>query len=426
MSKGPSFIIKPMVLLGIIFVTITGGGTLVWTIFLMNYLNATPEQTRSLVTGVMPIGIVSGLLILLMVTKILNKTFKVFLQATNKVADGDLTSNVIFPTKDVFGRMATAFNKMTADIRETVKQASVAANNVATESQQVSVATEEAMAAIEQISSAIQQIVGGTQGQAYQLNETLQITRDLSAAVQQIAANSQTAHTSSLNASKLAQKGADEVERAVLKMNTISDTVKHSAEVVKTLNERSGQIGEIVNLITSIADQTNLLALNAAIEAARAGEHGRGFAVVADEVRKLAEGSGKAAQQIGDLIKEIQTETSMAVNAMVVGSNEVEEGVVIASEAQQALKEIVDTVENTVRMVQEISSAAQQQSAGITQVVQAVDKVNNIAQQVSVAVQQVSASTQQQMDTNEQITRNCQRLAHVSDDLRNRIAKFKI
>lgn len=426
MSKGPSFFIKPMVRLGIIFVAITGGGTLVWTIFLMNYFGATPEQTKQLVTGVMPIGVISGLLILFMVTRMLERIIKVFLRATDQVADGDLTEEIYFPTKDVFGRMANAFNKMVADIRETVRQAASTAENVATESQQVSVATEEATAAIEQISAAIQQIVGGTQGQAFQLNETLQITRDLSAAVQQIAANSQTAHFSSQNASKLAIKGAGEVERAVDKMNVISETVKNSAQVVKTLNERSEQIGEIVNVITSIADQTNLLALNAAIEAARAGEHGRGFAVVADEVRKLAEGSGTAAQQIGDLIKEIQTETGLAVKAMVKGSTEVEEGVVIASDAQQALKEIVDTVENTVLMVQEISTAAQQQSAGIAQVVQAIDKINNIAQQVSTAIQQVSASAQQQMNTNEQVTLNAQRLAYASDELRDKISRFKV
>lgn len=426
MSKGPSFRIKPMVRLGLIFVAITGGGTLVWTLFLMHYFGATPEQTKQLVTGVMPVGVISGLLILYMVTRILKSIFQVFLQATNRVAEGDLTGEIYFPTKDVFGRMATAFNKMVKDIRDTVQQSASTANNVACESQQVSDATQEATAALQQISAAIQQIMGGTQGQAYQLNETLQVMRDLSAAVQQIAASSQNAHGASQNASRLAIKGANEVERAVLKMNSISETVKRSAQVVKTLNERSEQIGEIVNVITSIADQTNLLALNAAIEAARAGEHGRGFAVVADEVRKLAEGSGKAAQQIGDLIKEIQSETGMAVNAMVVGSKEVEEGVVIASEAQQALKEIVETVESTVDIVQEISTAAQQQSAGITQVVQSIDKINNIAQQVSSAVQQVSASAQQQMNTNEQVTLNAQRLAEAAEELRKKITKFKV
>jgi len=424
MSK-KQFKIKPLVQLGIIFIAITGGGTLIWTAFLLYYFNASPDQIRKLATVVAPIGICFGLFMLLLVNRMLVRIFEIFSEVIGKVADKDLTQKIYFPTKDVFGRMASAFNKMIEDIRLTIHQNMETARMVAVESNQVSQAVEQASASIQQISAAIQQIVGGTQGQAYQLNETLQITRDLSAAVQQIAANSQAAHTASQNASELAGKGAGEVEKAVRKMNKISDTVSESALVVKTLNERSEQIGEIVNVITSIADQTNLLALNAAIEAARAGEHGRGFAVVADEVRKLAEGSAKAAQQIGELIKQTQEETSKAVNSMVIGSKEVEEGVVVASQAQTALSEIVDTVNKTVRMVQEISTAAQQQSEGITQVVQSIDKVNNIAYQVSVAIQQVSASTQQQMNTNEQVNANASRLAQLAEELRERISKFK-
>ncbi|PKM82135.1 MAG: hypothetical protein CVU89_05670 [Firmicutes bacterium HGW-Firmicutes-14] len=426
MSKGQSFKMKPLVRLGIIFISITGGGTLIWTAFLLYYFKATPEQISTLFTGVAPIGVGFGLVLLLMVNRLLVRIFEIFLDVISKVADKDLTQKIVFPTKDVFGRMADAFNKMVEDIRMTIKQNMETAHMVASEANQVSIAVDQATASIQQISAAIQQIVGGTQGQAYQLNETLQITWDLSAAVQQIAANSQAAHTASQNASELACKGAEEVEKAVYKMNKISDTVSDSVQVVKTLNERSEQIGEIVNVITSFADQTNLLALNAAIEAARAGEHGRGFAVVADEVRKLAEGSAKAAQQIGDLIKEIQEETSRAVNAMVVGSEEVEEGVVIASQAQSALSEIVDTINKTARMVQEISTAAQQQSKGITQVVQAIDKVNNIAHQVSVATQQVSASTQQQMNTNEQVNANASRMAQFAEELRKRISNFRV
>ncbi len=426
MSRGQVIRIKPLIRIGFIFVTLTLGGTFLWTAFLLRYFNATSEQMYSLFITVAPFTLIIGLLMLFLVNRLLVRTFRVFLDSISKVADKDLTQEINFPTNDVFGKMADAFNKMVEDIRLTIRQNMETAQMVAFEANQVSAAVEEAASSVQQISAAIQQIAGGTQGQADQLNETLQVTRRLSSAVQQIADNSREAYCSSVNASELASKGAVEIEKAFEKMNTISETVADSALAVRNLNERSGQIGEILGVITGIADQTNLLALNAAIEAARAGEHGRGFAVVADEVRKLAEGSAAAAQQIGELVKEIQEETARAVNSMVDGSQEVEEGVVIATHAQKALTEIVGTVDRTVRMVQEISTAAEQQSKGITKVVDSIDKVSVIAHQVSEASQQVAASTQLQMNTNDQVNANASRLAQLAEKLRERISKFRV
>lgn len=425
MAKQGLLKFKPFVLLGLVFISITGGGTLVWTTFLLYYLKAPDELIMTLIATVIPIGILSGLGILLFVIKLLKNIIKPFLVATNKVAERDLTQELYFPSKDIFGEMSKAFNKMVADVRETIVQTADTADEVADEAKKVSIAVESTTAAIEQISAAIEQIASGTQRQAEQLVDTLQTVQELSAGVQQIAANSQGALASSKNAEGSAIKGAEQVGRAVEKMNAISTTVSDSTKAVQQLNQRSEHIGEIVNVITGIADQTNLLALNAAIEAARAGEHGRGFAVVADEVRKLAEGSGTAAQKIGELIKEIQTETASATGAMGVVSREVEEGVQIASSARMALEDIVSAVEVTDQMIQEISIAAQQQSEGIAQVVTAVDSVSGIAQQSSVATQQVYASVQQQMGANEQISVLSASLANLAGDLKQRIKSFR-
>lgn len=416
---------KPFVLLGIVFISITGGGTLVWTAFLLYYLKAPKDLTMTLIATVIPIGVIAGLAILLFVIKLLKSIIKPFLSATNRVAERDLTQKLYFPSKDIFGQMSQAFNKMVGDVRETIMQTADTADEVADEANKVSVAVESTTAAIEQISAAIEQIASGTQRQAEQLVETFQTVQELSAGVQQIAANSQAAFASSKNAASSAIKGAQQVGNAVEKISAIATTVGDSTKAVHQLNERSEHIGEIVNVITGIADQTNLLALNAAIEAARAGEHGRGFAVVADEVRKLAEGSGTAAQKIGDLIKEIQSQTATVTGAMGVVGREVEEGVKIASSAQVALEDIVSAVEVTDQMIQEISIAAQQQSEGIAQVVTAVDTVSGIAQQSSVATQQVSASIQQQMGANEQISVLSASLASLAGDLKQRIKSFQ-
>ena len=426
MSNGGFFRYKPFLRLAFVFILITGGGTLVWTSFLIKYLNATSEQITTLFIAVVPVGFFSGLLILLYVNQMLNNIIKPFLEANNKVAEGDLTHATNFPSNDIFGRMAIAFNKMVSDIREMVNQSSEIANGVASEAAQVSLAMEQAAASTEEISVAVEQIAGGNSRQAEQMMSTLHTIQELSGGVQQIAANSQLAFFNSKKAAVSAEKGAVEVERAVAKMHVIADTVSNSTRAVHKLNERSEHIGEIVNVITGLADQTNLVALNAAIEAARAGEYGRGFAVVADEVKKLAEGSGAAAQKIGELICEIRCETTNAAEAMAVGGREVNEGVAVACEAKKALQEIVQAVKETENMVQEISVATQQQSQGINQVVGAVDNVTAIAQQSSVAMQQVSASIQQQMNNNDKISIIAANLAGLAENLRGKINRFKI
>ena len=212
----------------------------------------------------------------------------------------------------------------------------------------------------------------------------------------------------------------------VEKMSRIYETVTASSAVVKKLGERSEQISEIINVITGIADQTNLLALNAAIEAARAGEAGRGFAVVAEEVRKLAEGSAKAADQIGRLIKEIQKETMEAVNAMQAGSKEVTEGRDVITKAGDALAEIIKVVENTASMVEQISAASQQMSAGTKQVVKSVDDIASTAEEAASATEEASASTEEMTASMQEMSASAQELAEMAVNLRDVVGKFKV
>jgi len=185
------------------------------------------------------------------------------------------------------------------------------------------------------------------------------------------------------------------VSQAIDGMNRISASVMESARTIETLGKSSDEIGEIIAVIYDIADQTNLLALNAAIEAARAGEQGRGFAVVADEVRKLAERTTKATKEIASMIKSIQSDTDGAVKSMSAGTEEVEKGVSLVNQAGGSLDQIVEVVASVTDMIQQIATAAEEQSAAAEEISTNVEAVATITKETATGANQSSVATQE-------------------------------
>ncbi|MGO8794573.1 MAG: methyl-accepting chemotaxis protein [Candidatus Sulfotelmatobacter sp.] len=341
------------------------------------------------------IGVVIAILIALSITGAISKMVAMIqeIEANNlAVADMEITS------EDEIGKASKALNSMKNNLRAVIQSMANAANQVASAS--------------EEISSGSTQSAESARSQSDQTHQAATAMQEMSSTVQQISENSQKASETSRQAAQAARQGGEVVQGTLASMRNIADATSKTAAQVTELGKSSEQIGKIIAVIDDIADQTNLLALNAAIEAARAGEQGRGFAVVADEVRKLAERTTKATKEIASMIESIQSETKNAVHAMELGNREVQVGVEKTSASGVALQEIIKMSENVGDMISQIATAATQQSA--------------TTEQINANVVQISSATQETSAAAEQTAKACQDLSSLAFDLQNLVNQFKL
>jgi len=304
------------------------------------------------------------------------------------VCEGDLTQKLKITTKDELSDICDRFNGFIDKLHGMISQ-------ISTTSNQVAVASGQLTSSAELISTGAEEVAG-------QSATVATAAEEMSATAADIAQNSQMAAEGAMRASSSATNGATVVDRTVLVMEQISLKVDESAKIVERLGGRSDQIGVIVATIEDIADQTNLLALNAAIEAARAGEQGRGFAVVADEVRALAVRTTRATKEIAEMIKAIQNETRMAVSVMELGVAQVETGTVEAANSGDALRDILVQVRDVAMQVNQIATAAEEQtsttreiSSNMQQITQVVEGSASGAHQTATAASQLHANAEE-------------------------------
>ena len=396
--------------------------------------------------------------------------------------EGDLTKRLRVEGKDEIAQLSARFNTFVGKVHDIVSQVAKAANLVTNSAQGVSATAEEvgctsqsisetmgmvavgsrdqsttirsSADAMERLNGAISEVAEGAQSQAITVEQTVALIQQINEAIDQVAVRAQKAAANGQEVANVAIAGGEQVQEAVGSINRIMVATERVADIVRQLGENSNQIGMIVETISDIAEQTNLLALNAAIEAARAGEQGRGFAVVADEVRKLAERSSKAAANISELINNTLQMTEHAVAAMNDGSQEVSEGAKLANQAGKALSAIESAITTIMTQVEDISNASRDMNQSSNEVVQAVTAVSAVTQQTTAAVEEMSASSnevmqqitqvaafseesvasanevastlQEQSASTEEMAASAEELVKMAEDLQGLVQRFKL
>ena len=317
----------------------------------------------------------------------------------DKFSNGDLTVRLQCEKHDeLITKLFTGFNNTVLKIKDTISK--------------VSEAVQAAASAANQISSSAEEMAAGAQEQSSQTAEVAAAVEQMTKTIVETTRNTENVSLASKQAGKTANEGGAVVNKTIEGMNRIEEVVRRSAETVQELGKSSDQIGDIAQVIDDIADQTNLLALNAAIEAARAGEQGRGFAVVADEVRKLAERTTKATKEIAEMIKRIQSDTYGAVDSMAKGKEEVEQGKQFALKAGDSLKEIINGANSVVDLVVQVAAASEEQSSTAEEISKNIEAINNVIHESAQGIQQIAMASED--------------LSKLTNNLQNIVSQFKI
>jgi methyl-accepting chemotaxis protein len=404
----------------------------------MEYQQDTMQGTIETVTGnvtavsVVIIGIsiaafVIGIAIAIFISRVISKPVQLVSRAAEEVANGNLAVEKInVKNKDEIGELAASFNAMTTNLRDLIFQVSSTSEQVASSAEEMMASADQTNAATNQVATAIQEVASGAELQGKNTEESSRAVGEMSVGIQKVAETTSTVAESASDTTRQAQYGHEALAKVINQMKSINQTTNETNTVIKDLDKKSAEIGKIIEVITGIADQTNLLALNAAIEAARAGEHGKGFAVVADEVRKLAELSRQSAKQISGLIEVIQKDTHSVVQMMNKGTVEIETGTQLVEDTGKTFNEILKSIENVSSEIQEVSAISEEMSASVQQVNASIEEVTRIARDSVASTAEIASATEEQMASMDEVATSSASLARLAEELREMVGKFKI
>lgn len=372
------------------------------------------------------LAVIVGLAVSFLMAQNVSKPLKQMSQAAKRISEGDLSERAVaLKRKDEIGELSAAFVQMTDNMRQMIETINEHAQLVTVSAEQLKTSSGEMQHSSAEIASTVKEVATGADQQTLTMEETSRSMEEVGEGISRMAESASSIAESVEWTKQQAESGEAFVQNTVNQMQSIHSSVHHTDQVIDMLENKSRQIGSILQAIQEIASQTNLLALNAAIEAARAGEQGRGFAVVADEVRKLAEQSGSSSNQIAKLLHEIQSSIRESGDAMGKVKDEVQMGIELVKETEQNFNQILVSTSHIASQIQEMAATSEQISAGAQQITAAVQQVAYIAKETASSSQNVSDSAQGQLHTTEEVQTSAQSLSNMAEELQGLLSQFK-
>ncbi|MBM3107362.1 methyl-accepting chemotaxis protein [Pseudomonas sp. P66] len=336
-------------------------------------------QARTLQITATLLALLVGILAAVIITRQITRPLRETLAVVEKIASGDLTHNMHITRRDELGVLQQGIQRMGATLRDLISGIRDGVTQIASAAEELSAVTEETSA--------------GVNSQKVETDQVATAMHEMAATVQEVARNAEHASSAATDADAQARAGDQVVAEAIGQIERLAEEVRRSTEAMGQLQQESQKIGSVMDVIKSVAEQTNLLALNAAIEAARAGEAGRGFAVVADEVRGLAQRTQKSTEEIEELVAGLQSGTQQVANVMLGSRNLTESSVELTRKAGASLESITRTVSSIQSMNQQIAAAAEQQSAVAEQISRSILNVRDVSEQTAAASDETAASS---------------------------------